>query len=199
MQARGRGSRDYLPAERARIRQTEKPTRNTLTRFVRTTILGAVFFLIPIVILVIVLAKALEYANKALQVIVVHILAASELSATAATVLSVVIVALACFLAGLIARSMTAQRSVRGLENTVLSKVPAYEYLKQESARALGVATMTEQPVVWSRQTSAGRSAPRRKQRGEGSSPCSCRERPIRIRAGSISCRRIESAPPRSS
>jgi len=148
MQARGRGSRDYLPAERARIRQTEKPTRNTLTRFVRTTILGAVFFLIPIVVLVIVLAKALEYANKALQVIVVHILAASELSATAATVLSVVIVALACFLAGLIARSMTAQRFVRGLENTVLSKVPAYEYLKQESASALGVATMTEQPVV---------------------------------------------------
>jgi UDP-N-acetylmuramyl pentapeptide phosphotransferase/UDP-N-acetylglucosamine-1-phosphate transferase len=69
---------------------------NTLTRFVRTTILGGVFFLIPIVVLVIVLAKALEYANKALQVIVVHILAASELSATAATVLSVVIVALVC-------------------------------------------------------------------------------------------------------
>ena len=42
--------------------------------------------------------------------------------------------------------TMTAQRFVRGLENTVLSKVPAY--LKQESASALGVATMTEQPVV---------------------------------------------------
>ena len=120
----------------------------TLTRFVRTTVLGGAFFLIPIVVLIIVLAKALEYANKALQVIVVHILAASELSATAATVLSVVIVVLVCFLAGLVARSMTAQRLVKGLEDTVLSKVPAYEYLKQESASALGVATMTEQPVV---------------------------------------------------
>jgi len=67
---------------------------------------------------------------------------------TAATVQSVAIVALVCFLAGLIARSMTAQQFVRGLENTVLSKVPAYEYLKQESASALGVATMTKQPVV---------------------------------------------------
>jgi hypothetical protein len=55
------------------------------------------------------------------QVNVVHILAASELSA--ATVLSVAIVALVCFLAGLIARSMTAQRFVTGLENRVLSKV----------------------------------------------------------------------------
>ena len=58
------------------------------------------------------------------QVNAVHILAASELSATAATVLSVAIITLVCFLAGLIARSMTAQRFVRGLKNMVLSKVP---------------------------------------------------------------------------
>ena len=120
----------------------------TLTRFIRTTILGGVFFLIPIVVLIIILAKALEYANKILQALVAHISAASELSATAATALSILIVALVCFLAGLIARSMTAQRLVGGLEASVLSKVPAYEYLKQESASALGVATMTEQPVV---------------------------------------------------
>jgi uncharacterized membrane protein len=120
----------------------------TLTRFVRTTILGGVFFLIPIVVLIIILAKALEYANKVLDAIVAHISAASELNATAATALSVVIVALVCFLAGLIARTVTAQRLVGGLEASVLSKVPAYEYLKQESASALGVTTMTEQPVV---------------------------------------------------
>jgi hypothetical protein len=141
---------------------------NTLTRFVRTTILGGVFFLIPIVVLVIVLAKALEYANKALQVIVVHIFAASELSATAAPVLSVVIVALVCFLAGLIARSMTAQRFVRGLENTVLSKVPAY--LKQESASALGVATMTEQPVILVETDVGWQIGVQTEGRGEGSS-----------------------------
>jgi uncharacterized membrane protein len=120
----------------------------TLTRFVRTTSLGGVFFLIPIVVLTLILAKALEYANKVLQALAVHILAASELSATAATAMSVVIVALVCFLAGLIARTVTAQKLVKGLEASVLSKVPAYEYLKQEGASALGVATMTEQPVV---------------------------------------------------
>jgi uncharacterized membrane protein len=119
-----------------------------LTPFVRTTFLGGVVFLIPIVVLIIVFAKALQYANKVLQALAVHILAASELSATAATAFSVVIVALVCFLAGLVARTVIAQRLVKGLEDAVLSKVPAYEYLKQESASALGVATMTEQPVV---------------------------------------------------
>jgi uncharacterized membrane protein len=119
-----------------------------LTRFVRTTILGGVFFLVPIVVLTIILAKALEYANKVLQALAVHILAASELGATAATAISIVMIGLACFLAGLIARTVTAQKLIRALEGSVLSKVPAYEYLKQEGASALGVATMTEQPVV---------------------------------------------------
>jgi uncharacterized membrane protein len=119
----------------------------TLTRFLRTTILGGVFFLIPIVVLTIILAKALEYANKVLQAVAIHILAASELSPTAATAMSVVIVAFVCLLAGLFARTMPAQKLVKGLETSVLSKVPAYEYLKQEGASALGIATMAEQPV----------------------------------------------------
>ena len=62
---------------------------------------------------------------------------ASMVSATAATVQSVAIVALVCFLAGLIARSMTAQQFVRGLENTVLSKAPAYEYLNRRAPARL--------------------------------------------------------------
>ena len=60
-----------------------------LTRFIRTTILGGVFFLIPIVVLIIILAKALEYANMILQALVAHISAASELGTTAATALSI--------------------------------------------------------------------------------------------------------------
>jgi uncharacterized membrane protein len=43
---------------------------------------------------------------------------------------------------------MPAQKLVEGLETSVLSKVRAYEYLKQEGASALGIATMAEQPVV---------------------------------------------------
>ena len=120
----------------------------TLTRFMRTTFLGGLFFLIPIVVLIVILAKALEYVKKGLQALVVHILAASELSAATATALSVLLVAFVCFLAGLLARTMMGQKLVKALEDSVLSKVPAYEYLKQEGASALGVATMTEEPVV---------------------------------------------------
>jgi hypothetical protein len=72
---------------------------NTLTQFVRTTILGGMFFIIPIVAPAILLAKALEYANKALSALATHNLAASKLSAAGATVTPVVVIALVCFFA----------------------------------------------------------------------------------------------------
>jgi len=121
----------------------------TISQFVKTTIVGGLFFMAPIVVLFIIIAKAFDYAKKGLNAVLVHVPAASDLSAGAATVLSVLVVALVCFLAGLVARSVTAQRVVNALESSVLSKIPAYEYLKQESASALGVAEIGELPVVF--------------------------------------------------
>jgi uncharacterized membrane protein len=119
-----------------------------IAQFVRTTIIGGLFLLAPIVVLTVIVAKALDFAKKGLNAVAVYVPAASDLSAGAATLLSVVFVALVCFLAGLVARTVTAQRVVDALESSVLSKIPAYDYLKQESASALG-AGLTELPVVF--------------------------------------------------
>jgi uncharacterized membrane protein len=121
----------------------------TIAQFVRTTILGGLFFLAPIVVLIVILAKAFDYAKKGSNAVLVYIPAASDLSAGAATVLAVALIALISFLAGLVAHTVTAQRVVDALESSVLSKIPAYEYLKQESASALGVAEIGELPVVF--------------------------------------------------
>ena len=121
----------------------------TIAHFIRTTIVGGLFFLAPIIVLIVILAKAFDYAKRGLNAVAVHIPAASDLSAGAATVLTVALIALVSFLAGLVAHSVTAQRVVDALESSVLSKIPAYEYLKQESASALGVAEIGELPVVF--------------------------------------------------
>ena len=39
----------------------------TITQFVRTTIVGGLFFLAPIVVLIVIIAKAFDYAKKALH------------------------------------------------------------------------------------------------------------------------------------
>ncbi len=121
----------------------------TIAKFVRTTIVGGLFFLAPIVVLIVILAKVFDYAKKGLNAVLVHLPPASDLGAGAATLLAVVLVALICFVAGLVARSVSAQRVVNALESSVLSKIPAYDYLKQESASALGVAEIAELPVVF--------------------------------------------------
>jgi len=117
--------------------------------FVRTTNVGGVFFLAPIVVLIVILAKAFGYAKTGIHAVVVHVPGGSDLSIGVATTLSIATVALVCLLAGLIAQTVIAQRLVNVLEASVLSKIPAYEYLKQESASALGVAEIGELPVVF--------------------------------------------------
>ena len=121
----------------------------TIAHFVQTTILGGVFFLAPIVVLIVILAKAFDYAKKGLNAVLVHVPAAAELSAGAATALSITIVLLVCLLAGLAAHTVIAERLVNALESSLLSKIPGYDYLKQESASALGVAEIAELPVVF--------------------------------------------------
>ena len=97
---------------------------NTVAQFVRTTVVGGLFFLAPIVVLIVILAKAFDYAKKGLEAVVVHIPAASNLTAGEATALAVALVALVCFLAGLVARTVTAQRLIDALESSVLTKFP---------------------------------------------------------------------------
>ena len=62
---------------------------NAIAQFVRTTIVGGLLFLAPIVVLIVILAKAFDYAKKGLNAVVVHIPAVSDLSAGVATVLTI--------------------------------------------------------------------------------------------------------------
>jgi hypothetical protein len=73
--------------------------------------------------------QSVRVRQEGLERVLVYFPAAYELSAGAATALSVVLVAFVCFLAGLLARTVTAQHIVNALESSVLSKIPAYEYL----------------------------------------------------------------------
>ena len=121
----------------------------TIAQFLRTTIVGGLFFLAPIVVLIVILAKAFDFAKKFLDVILGRFPGVVELSGGAATALSVVIIALLCLLAGLVADTAAAERLVDALESSLLSKIPGYEYLKQEGASALGVAEIAELPVFF--------------------------------------------------
>ncbi len=119
-----------------------------ISRFVRTTILGGVLFLTPIVVIWLILSKAYNVAGRVLQPLTALIPESLSARTTITAVLEVLLIALACFLAGLFARTVWAQRIVGELESSVLSKVPGYEYMKQAGASVLGVGETANYPVV---------------------------------------------------
>src|SRR6478752_8127879 len=107
------------PLVARRKQQRGTSSMNAIAQFVRTTIVGGLLFLAPIVVLIVILAKAFDYAKKALNAVVVHIPTVSDLSAGVATALAVVLVALICFLAGLLARTVPTLHIVNALESSV--------------------------------------------------------------------------------
>jgi len=120
----------------------------TASHFVRTTILGGIIFLAPIVVLSVIVGKAYGVARRLLLPLTGYIPDNLASRATMTAILTILLIALVCFLAGLLARTLWAQRMVNGLETSVLSKLPGYEYMKQAGASVLGVGEMADHPVV---------------------------------------------------
>jgi uncharacterized membrane protein len=119
-----------------------------ISHFLRITVLGGVLFLTPIVVLAFILGKAFNFARRALKPVTAIIPDRLVSGATTEAMMAIVLIAILCFLAGLFARTRLAQRVMAELESSVLSKVPAYEYLKQAGASVMGLGEMADHPVV---------------------------------------------------
>jgi uncharacterized membrane protein len=123
----------------------------TLSHFVATTILGGVLFLTPIVVLAFVLSKAFQFVSRGLKPVAALIpdrLASAPTATAILTVALLALLAILSFLAGLFAQTHAAQRFVLGLEGSILSKLPGFEYLKQAGTSVLGFGETAEHPVV---------------------------------------------------
>ena len=117
-------------------------------QFARTTLLGGIFFLMPIAMLAILLDKAMSVALKFAKPIAEQIPDEWNLGVAKVTLLAIILLLLICLLAGLVARTTIAQGLIRGLESSVLSKIPAYEYFKQVTGGLLGADDLSKHPVV---------------------------------------------------
>jgi uncharacterized membrane protein len=119
-----------------------------ISRFLRTTIVGGAFFLMPVVVLAYLLNKAFDFARRGLKPIAKIIPDQLVSGATTETIMAIGLIVLLCLIAGLFARTLVAQKITSELESAVLSKVPAYDYLKQAGSSMMGLGEMAEHPVV---------------------------------------------------
>jgi uncharacterized membrane protein len=105
--------------------------------FIRTTVLGGLIFLFPIVFVVAIIGKALEITNKLFAPLAGLLPMDSIGGLAVVNLLGLGILVLICFLAGLAARTALAGKFVRSLEAKVLGKIPAYTLLKTQAESVL--------------------------------------------------------------
>ena len=118
-----------------------------LLQFTRTTLIGGILFLGPLIVMVVILEKALGIAHKLSDPLAAHL----PTVAHAPVLLACAALALFCFIAGLFALTAPARKIVDWLESTILSKIPGYVFLKGAGESALGFESGAQYPLVLAR------------------------------------------------
>jgi len=103
-----------------------------MVKFLKTTMIGGIVFMVPIIIFIVIIGKALKLTNKLAAPLSALIPFHGVGNISVLDLLALVIVLLICFLAGLAARSTLARKSVGALESRVLSNIPVYGFLKSK-------------------------------------------------------------------
>jgi len=98
--------------------------------FFKTTVIGGLVFLVPVVVLVMILAKAAGLMMMVAEPMAAWVPIEAIGGVALANVIAVLVVVLICFIAGLVARAAILRAIVRGLESKVLSKIPGYVIIK---------------------------------------------------------------------
>jgi uncharacterized membrane protein len=110
----------------------------SLTGFVKATIVGGALYLVPIVLVMIVLGKVHALTSKVIAPVATELDLHDIGGINVARLLGVVAIVLACFAAGLFARTGVAQRFVDWLESTILSNLPGYSLVSTLGADIAG-------------------------------------------------------------
>lgn len=101
-----------------------------LIKFIKTTIIGGVIFLIPVIVLIAVFGKAIQISLKLSELVSKYIPVENILGLTIADLISVLIIAIICFLAGLMAHYTFFSKAIQKAESRFLWKVPGYAFIK---------------------------------------------------------------------
>ncbi len=117
-------------------------------KFMRTTIVGGVLFIGPLVVALFVIEKALLLAHKLVAPLAAMLPQDTLGLIVVADWLAFAALLLMCFLTGLMARTALARRIINKLEARLLSNIPGYEFFKSLGENMLGTDPDKHHPVL---------------------------------------------------
>ena len=103
---------------------------NPVVRFILTTIIGGLFFLVPLMFLIFMLGKAVGFMMVIAKPMADWLPIDTVGGVALANLLAILAVVIVCFVAGLVARHSMASGFVKTLETKVLAKIPGYAMIK---------------------------------------------------------------------
>lgn len=115
---------------------------------IRTMILGGVIFLVPFAIVLVIFGKVFGVSMRLAAPIADRIPVGEVAGVALAEILAVVIILVACFLAGLAAISTPGQRLYRKLDQLLLNLIPRYAFVKSMTDSLGGSDASVLQPVL---------------------------------------------------
>jgi len=101
-----------------------------MNKFLRTTLVGGVMFLIPVALVLVVLKHAMGFAGKVAQPIAAQFPQAEFAGIAIASLIAALILLAIAFGAGLLARTPTGRRITRWFEESLLGGLPQYRMVK---------------------------------------------------------------------
>jgi uncharacterized membrane protein len=108
-----------------------------LLRFAKTTLVGGLFFLLPVVLTLVLLRHAIQWTVKVVHPLAERLPIDSVIGLKTPDILAALLLIAVGFLAGLVARTTLGAHVSRRLEQVVLRKMPGYTLLKGATGGAV--------------------------------------------------------------
>ena len=107
---------------------------HSVTQFVRTTIVGGMMFLVPVVIIALVLGKAMQLASGLAKPLSEALPVIQVAGVGTVTLLAALLLLAVSFLAGVVARTSPGRRMSQWFEESFLGGLPQYQVMKSMAA-----------------------------------------------------------------
>ena len=102
----------------------------SIYQFIKTTMLGGLIFLVPLIVVMVVLGKAYGLMMKVAKPLSGWIPLDAIGGVALANILAVLAILLCCLMAGIIAKGDTAKRILKSVESKLLVAIPGYTFVK---------------------------------------------------------------------
>lgn len=120
----------------------------SILKIIKATFFGGILFLAPLILLLVILEKGFGIVKKITNPIVHHFPKVEVLGLAMEEIVAILIIAIVCFSAGLIAKTSYAQKLIKRLEDGILSFVPGYSFIKKMNENIMGFESNEDLKVI---------------------------------------------------